>query len=129
MPIGGAERGVQEVKNQLRVTVCGLEARIRRAITETMAILEWMIPQAADTINRFLIGYDGRTASCRVRHKNFESNVYELGVQVLAKPKRNKKFFKGKEALEPRFHDATWVGYNDRSNEHIVVLAEGGPAG
>ena len=30
--------------------------------------------------------------------------------------------------MEPRFHDATWVGYNDRSNEHIVVLKEGDPA-
>ena len=52
----------------------------------------------------------------------------EFGEQVLAKPKRSNKQIKKKGALEPRFHDATWVGYNDRSNEHIVVLKEGGPA-
>ena len=40
----------------------GLEARIGVEITDTMATLEWMIPQAADTINRFLFGHDGRTA-------------------------------------------------------------------
>ena len=46
----------------------------------------------------------------------------------MAKPKRSNKQVKKKGALEPRLHDATWVGYNDRSNEHIVVLKEGGPA-
>ena len=30
--------------------------------------------------------------------------------------------------MEARFHEATWVGFNGRSNEHIVVLSEGGPA-
>ena len=40
----------------------GLEARIGVEITDTMAILEWMIPRAADATNRFLVGDDGRTA-------------------------------------------------------------------
>ena len=106
----------------------GLEARIGVEITDTMAILEWMIPQAADTINRFFSGDDGRTACYRVRHKIFHGKVFEFGEQVLAKPKRSNKQVKKKGALEPRFHDATWVGYNDRSNDHIVVLKEGGPA-
>ena len=41
---------------------------------------------------------------------------------------RSNKQVKKKGSLEPSFHDATWVGYNDRSNEQIVVLKEGGPA-
>ena len=45
--------------------------------------------------------------------------MYEFGEQVLVKEKG---------ALEPTFQDAACVGYNDRSNEHIVVLKEGGPA-
>ena len=63
-----------------------------------------------------------------MRHKNFQGKVFEFGEQVLAKSKRSNKQVRKKGALEPRFHDATWVGYNDRSNEHIVVLKEGGPA-
>ena len=70
---GGAERAVQDVKGQLRAIKLGLETRIGVEITDTMAILEWMIPQAADTINR-LVGDDGRTAYYRVRHKNFYGN-------------------------------------------------------
>ena len=125
---GGAERAVQEIKGQLRAMKLGLEARTGEEITETMAILEWMIPHAADTVNRFLVGNDGRTAYYRVRHKNFHGKVYEFGEQVLAKPKRSTKKIQRRGALDPRFHDATWVGYNDRSNEHIVVLKNGGPA-
>ena len=54
--------------------------------------------------------------------------MYEFGEQVLAKPKRRNKQVNKKVALEPKFHDATCVGYNDRSNKHIVVLKEGGTA-
>ena len=79
---GGAERVVQEVKGQLRATKMGLEARIGVDIMDTMAILEWMIPWAAVTINRFLVGDDGRTAYYIVRHKNFDGKVYEFGEQV-----------------------------------------------
>ena len=82
---GGAERGVQDVKGQLRATKLGLEARIGVEITDTMAVLEWMIPQAADTINRLLVGNDGRTVYYKVRHTNFHGEVYEFGEHVLAK--------------------------------------------
>ena len=54
---GGAERGVQEVKGQLRATQFGLEARIFVEIMDTTAILEWMIPQAADTIKKQVLGW------------------------------------------------------------------------
>ena len=59
---GDAERAVQEVKAQLRAIKLGLESRIQKEIDSDMAILEWMIPQASDNINRFMIGKDGRTA-------------------------------------------------------------------
>ena len=30
--------------------------------------------------------------------------------------------------LEARFHDATWVGFSARSNEHVIILKDGVPA-
>ena len=36
-----------------------------------------MIPPPADTINRFLVGDDGRTVYYRVRRKNFHGKVFE----------------------------------------------------
>ena len=50
------------------------------------------------------------------------ARCYEFGEQVLAKPRRSNQQVKKKGALEPRFHDSTWVGYNDRTTGHIVVL-------
>ena len=96
---GGAERGVQEVNGQLRATNVGQETIIGVEIADTMAILEWMIPQAGD---------DGCTAYYRVRHKNVRGKVCEFGEQVLAKPKRSNMQVKEREALEPRSRCAMW---------------------
>jgi hypothetical protein len=106
----------------------GLEARIKKEVVHE-PILEWMIPQAADVINRFLVGTDGRTARYRVHLENFNAKTFEFGEQVLAKPKRSNKAIRKKgRTLDASFHDATWVGYNTRSSEHIVVLKDGRPA-
>ena len=51
---GAAERAVQEIKAQLRAIKLGLEARLQKELEATLPILEWMIPHAANTINRFL---------------------------------------------------------------------------
>ena len=124
---GEAERAVQEIKAQLRATKLGLEARLGEEVEATRAILEWMVPHSANTVNRFLVSADGRTAHYRVYLNNFAAKVFEMGEQVLAKPKRKKQAFQ-RSTLGARFLEATWVGYETRSNEHLVVLAGGGPA-
>ena len=125
-PNGEAERAVQEVKAQLRATKLGLEARVGQEVKGEMPILEWMIPHASHTINRFLAGADGRTAHYRVHLKNFGGKVCQFGEQVLPKPKRrNSKIWR--RTLDARFLEATWVGYSVGTNEHVVVLKNGGP--
>ena len=75
-------------------------------------------------MNRFLVGDDGRAAHYRVRRNKYYVKKYEFGEQVLAKPGGGTN-----RALEPpRFHFATRVGYNDRSNKHIVVVKAVGPS-
>ena len=124
---GEAERAVQEVKAQLRAIKLGLEARIGEEVQVDRPILEWMIPHAGQTINRFQVGEDGRTAHYRLHMKNFGGKTFEFGEQVLAKPKRRHKLIRHK-TLDAKFREATWVGYAGRSAEHLVVLQEGGPA-
>ena len=123
---GDAERAVQEVKAQLRAIYLALEARLTTAMDKRKAVVEWMIPHAADTINRFLVGRDGRTPYFRIHEKNFAQKVLEFGEQVMAKPKRSQKTTR-KNTLASRWREATWVGFDNRTNEH-VVLSEGGPA-
>ena len=125
---GGAERGVQEVKGQLKGNQIGIGGRNWRGNHGYHGHFGVDDPAGCGYDKQVLGCDDGRTAHYRVRHKNIHGKVFEFGGQVLAKPKRSNKQVKKKGALEPRFHDATWVGYNDRSNEHIVVLKEGGPA-
>jgi hypothetical protein len=122
---GVAERAVQEVKAQMRALALGLGARLQTRIDNRWSIMEWIVQHAPDTVNRFLIGADGRTAHYRVHHRNFTAKVFEIGEQVLAKPKRHHKRVKH-STLSARWHEATWVGFTERSNEHIVVLAKGG---
>ena len=59
---GGAERAVQDVKAQMRAIKIGFEMRLQAPVIPTWAIIEWMIPHAADLINRFFVGADGKTA-------------------------------------------------------------------
>ena len=56
-----AERAVREFKEQLRATKLALERRIKSKINPKSPILLWMVVHAIETINRFLVGSDGRT--------------------------------------------------------------------
>ena len=51
----------------------------------------------------------------------------EMGEQVWIKPKR-KKTIQDRSNLAARWLDAAWVGFDEKSHEHLVVLAKGGPA-
>ena len=73
---GGAERAVEEVKNQLRAIKIGLEMRLQAPVEATWAIMEWMIPHSADLINRFLIGTDCKTVHYRMYMKFFNGMVF-----------------------------------------------------
>ena len=102
---GGAESGVQEVKGQSRATKLGPEDGIGVEITDTMAILEWTIPQAADSISKFLGGDSGRTAHYRVRHNNFMAMCGSSVSWCWRSPRGSNKQVKKKGALEPMFHE------------------------
>ena len=124
---GEAERAVQEVKAQLRALKLGLEYRIKKDIPPNSPILEWMVPHAAFVINKFLVGKDGRTPHYRIYNRNFGAKTYEISEQVMVKPKRRRKDNK-KRSLAARCVEATWTGFETRSNEHFVILKDGGPA-
>ena len=96
-------------------------------------MVEWMIPHAADVINRFLVGSDCKTAYYRIHHRWFKAAVFEFGEQVWAKPVKQTNWNKATEtkrklSLRSNWIAGTWVGFNSRSNEHVIVLPGGGPA-
>ena len=62
-----------------------------------------------------------------MHHNNFFGKVFEVGEQVMAKPKRRLRGTRGdgSGSLKARWVDATWVGWDDRTGEHLVILAGG----
>ena len=130
---GEAERAVSEVKAQMRAVKIGLEMRLKDDVDVRWPVIEWMIPHAADVLNRFSVGTDGKTPHYRVFHRFFKAPVFEFGEQVWAKPLRETNWTKvhkdpkRKLSLRTNWIEGTWVGFSNRTNEHFIVVPDGGP--
>ena len=87
-------------------------------------MVDWITRHAVSLLNKFHVGVDGRTAHYRIHHKNFNGKVFEIGEQVLAKPKRKTRSRSG-NSTRARWLKGTWVGWDERTGEHVVVLHTG----
>ena len=101
---------------EIRALKIGLEQRIGIKIPTSFKIMEWIVELAPVIINRCLVEHDGKTSYPRL-----------MGKRVLAKVVRSTKSTTTR-ALQPRWEDAIRAGVARRSNEHIVVLEQGGQA-
>ena len=79
---GVAERAVQAVAQQLRVLRAGLEQRIEAKVPGSHPIVTWIVEHAADLLNRYQIGEDGKTPYQRLRGKVAKTAVVEFGEKV-----------------------------------------------
>ena len=73
------------------------------------------------------MGRDGRTAYFRLYGRDSTKAILEIGEQIMAKPLRGRKSNK-RLSLKERWVFATWVGVGPKTNEHVVVLGDGGAA-
>ena len=62
---GMVENAIREVKRQIRVLRSALEEKIGKVLTDGDPVLTWLPRQAADLLNRYKKGTDGRTAETR----------------------------------------------------------------
>ena len=62
---------------------CGFETRIDTKLEGTHPLTPWLLIHAADTINRYVKGDDGRTAYQKVKGRAFRTPVTEWGECVL----------------------------------------------
>ena len=81
-----------------------------------------MKPHAAQTLNRFQVGEDDRTAHYRLHLKNLGGKTFEFGEQVLAKPKRQNKIIKHR-TLDAKFREATWVRWARYQSQNSKIEA------
>ena len=124
---GAAEKAVQDYMGQVRALKIGLEARLKCKVESDWKILEWITELAGELVNRGQVGKDGRTAYYRLYGRNSTKGLVEIGEQVMAKPLRGRRSQK-KLSLKERWVFATWVGIDPKTNEHVVVVSEGGAA-
>ncbi len=122
---GVAEKAVDEVMGQLRALKIGLESRPKAKVEAEWLVMQWLVPHACTTINRYRVGVDGCTPWRRLTGKENKQAAVEVGEQVLAKIKRSPKT-KKRVALASKWKMGTWVGVAGNPNEHVVILPEGG---
>ena len=126
---GVAEKTVQDVMGQVRALKLSLEYRIGIKVDDSLPIFDWLVEHAASLITRLRLGTDGMSAWQRVTGRACEHPLVEFGELVWAKPLRaSAGKQKGKADLEARWFKAVWVGAHDRTNEHVVIAADCGPA-
>ena len=122
---GAIEKAVDDVMAQLRALKIGLERRLQSKIQSNEVIIQWMIEHSSTIINKCQKGHDGKTPERRLRGKESKQGFVEMGEQVIAKPKKSMTSRK-KLSLKSKWVHGTWVGMAPRTNEHLVVLPNGG---
>merc|ERR1712115_269082 len=81
----------------------------------------WMVRHAAQAINRYAVGQDGRTNYRRLKGKNYGALTAEFGESVWAlRPKS-----KGITKFESRWDSGIWLGTREESGEHLIGCSQG----
>ena len=118
---GAAERAVQAVQEQVRVLRHALEARIGAKIKGSHPIIAWLIEHAADVLNRYHVGEDGRTPYERLKGKRYQGDAVEFGERIHYKLKKQTMSHK----LEFRWDEGYYLGKVWRTGEAIVGTNKG----
>jgi hypothetical protein len=121
---GVIEKGVQQLEEQVRVLKLGLQGRIGSHIPTTHPIIAWLVPHAADVLNKLEVGADGKTAYERLRGKRYKGEIVEFGAKIQYRIPGALQPGHGK--LEPRWADGIWLGKRFESDEHYVGTTAGG---
>ena len=81
----------------------------------------WLIRHAAETIDRFAVGSDGKTNYQRRKGKKFGGSVMEFGESIMFLRAKSV----GKEKFDSRWEDGIWLGIREESGENIIGTRDG----
>ena len=76
---GLIERASQTVEGQVRTMRCAIEARINRRLTPGGALFSWLVIHAANLINLYEGGKNGRVPYQRLRGRKLHPDLIEFG--------------------------------------------------
>ena len=81
---GFAEGAVREGKGQIRATRLALEAKLKEKLSEDEPVLTWIPRFAANSINRYRIGADGKTPERRRTGRTLRRRTVLFGEKAIA---------------------------------------------
>ena len=118
---GEVESAIKQVQGHIRTLRLNLQARYQEVLPDKHKIITWLVPHAAQCLNRYLVGVDGKTARQRLKGKVFKTPVVEFGECVwYLKPKSV-----GKDKLNSRWSTGVWLGIREESGEVYIGTPDG----
>jgi hypothetical protein len=118
---GFAERAVQSIEEMVRVHKLALESRIKTKLPCTHEIMSWLVEHAADVLNRYSVGSDGRTPYQRLKGRKFVGHMLEFGCPIMFR-------VSGKVAggiMQERWYPGIWLGKKLHTDEHLCMKEDG----
>jgi hypothetical protein len=76
---GEVERAIQTIKGQFRTMKDRLESRYNQRIGDEHPCIPWLMAHASDTVNRYCVYKDGRTAFENWKGRRFNGQYREFG--------------------------------------------------
>ena len=104
---GSVERAIREVDGTVRTAKLALEEHIGRKVMVNEDIFSRMVEHAADSINRYKVGKDGRTPRQRLLGRKDCPRITEFRELVVFMPQVRKT---GKESVGSNFERRSLVG-------------------
>ena len=118
---GLVERTIQTIEGQIRTLRCAFEARVNRKLTPGGALFSWLVIHAANLINLYEVGKDGKTPYQRLRGRKLHPDLIEFGECVHYLPLNHLDLGKA----EPRWKDGVFLGIRIDSGEKLIGTPEG----
>ena len=116
---GSLERANQTIQGQIRAIKDFTERQIGATISLDSSILKLLVRHASWTLTTFHVGGDEMTAHQRMRGKPFNQQIAAFGELIFL---RLHKTSGPQQQLAVNWFDGCWLGFNTRTEEHIVSL-------
>ncbi|CAK0906615.1 unnamed protein product, partial [Prorocentrum cordatum] len=119
---GAAENAVKVIKGVVRTVLVSAQAKWKHRLPFGHPLMLWAPTYAAQMLNRFKIGDDGKTSEQRRSGKRWEKVTVPFGERIQVK-----KLVKDslKRDLEPRWVTGYYVGHTSRSGTALVLTSKG----
>ena len=103
---GEVENAIKQVEGQFRTVKSNVEEKYGEKLVSTHMSVPWMIRHAAELIDRFAVGQDGRTSYQRRKGKRFGGQMMEFGEGVMYLTAKSA----GKNKFDSRWEEGIWLG-------------------